>query len=213
MARARARKIEPSSDTATAETTHEPDVFDEQIAARQQDQEQAALQQAATATATPPEHAHPTSHKPHHNSHSHQHTPARNGHAAAIEPRKFTPLPNPFGVESTTAGKNRVQLLKSESEEQRRHGQGAWVIRFAHNPNQDPGPNGETYSKENPHPVLKMLKEEGYRWGFDNADGKGGWGKPFSGDAYGADHIDARKVLQNAADMIGHKVDQGRIPD
>jgi hypothetical protein len=77
------------------------------------------------------------------------------------------------------------------------------VIRFANNPNLDKGPNGETYGKENPHPVLKTLKEEGYRWGFDDGDGKGGWGKPFIGDAYGQDPPDARRVLKLAAEMIG----------
>ena len=71
----------------------------------------------------------------------------------------------------------------------------------------------ETYSKENPHPVLKMLKSEGYRWGFDGGDSKGGWGKRFEGDAYGQDHIKARRVLQQAAGLIGHTLDHGRNPD
>jgi hypothetical protein len=110
---------------------------------------------------------------------------------------------DPFGFENIKAGENRVRLLKSE-------GEGAWVIRFAHNPNLDQGPEGENYSKEKPHPVLAMLKSEGFRWGFDGGDGKGGWGKPFNGDAYGADHIEARRVLQVAAEMIGGKVEQGR---
>jgi hypothetical protein len=131
------------------------------------------------------------------------------GHHAdqpTAERKKWTPPKDPFGFENMKAGENRVQLLKSE-------GEGAWVIRFAHNPNLDKGPDGETYSKENPHPVLKMLKGESYRWGFDGGDQKGGWGKRFTGDANGADHIEARRVLQKAADMIGHKLDQGRIPD
>lgn len=137
------------------------------------------------------------------NGHAHQHA---QGHAATVERKKYTPPADPFGFESIKAGENRVRLLKSE-------GEGAWVIRFAHNPNLDKGPEGETYSKENPHPVLKMLKEAGFRWGFDGGDNKGGWGKRFNGDAYGQDHIDARRVLQQAADTIGHKMDQGRIPD
>jgi hypothetical protein len=58
-----------------------------------------------------------------------------------------------------------------------------------------------------------MLKDEGYRWGFDGGDGKGGWGKAFTGDAYGQDHIDARRVLQQAAGIIGHTLDRGPIPD
>jgi hypothetical protein len=128
-------------------------------------------------------------------------------HAADIQKREFRREEDPRGWESIRAGQNRVRLLKSE-------GEGAWVIRFAHNPNQDPGPNGDTYSKENPHPVLAMLKkEEGYKWGFDGGDGKGGWGKPFSGDPYGTDHMEARRVLQKAADMIGQPKEQGRIPD
>jgi hypothetical protein len=103
---------------------------------------------------------------------------------------------DPFGFENIKTDQNLVRLLKSE-------GHRAWVIRFAHNPNDDKGPNGETYSKENPSPVLKMLKSEGYRWGFDNGDGQGGWGKKWSGDPYGADHIEARRVLAQAAELIG----------
>jgi hypothetical protein len=137
--------------------------------------------------------------------HAEQHAPS-GSHAGTVERKKWTPPKDPFGFENQKAGENRVQLLKSE-------GEGAWVIRFAHNPNLDKGPEGETYSKENPHPVLKMLKGESYRWGFDGGDQKGGWGKRFTGDAYGADHIEARRVLQQAADMIGHKLDHGRIPD
>jgi hypothetical protein len=57
-----------------------------------------------------------------------------------------------------------------------------------------------------------MLKEEHYKWGFDN-NGKGGWGKAFEGDAYGQDHIEARRVLKQAAEMVGAQVAQGRIPD
>ncbi len=56
------------------------------------------------------------------------------------------------------------------------------------------------------------IEEEGYRWGFDQ-NGVGGWGKRFEGDAYGQDHIEARKVLARAAEMVGTQVDQGRIPD
>ncbi len=119
-----------------------------------------------------------------------------NGHAAAVERKQYTRPVDPFGFENIAGGANRVQLLKSE-------GEGAYVIRFAHNPNDDKGSNGETYSKQNQHPVLVMLKSEGFRWGFDGGDGKGGWGKRFEGDAYGADHIEARRVLQQAAEMIG----------
>ena len=42
--------------------------------------------------------------------------------------------------------------------------------------------------------MLAMLKETGYRWGFDQDD-KGGWGKPFQEDAYQRDHMEARRVL------------------
>jgi hypothetical protein len=54
--------------------------------------------------------------------------------------------------------------------------------------------------------------EEGRRFGFDK-HGKKGWGKAFTDDAYGKDHIEARRVLEQAAEMVGAKVDQGRIPD
>jgi hypothetical protein len=137
--------------------------------------------------------------------HAEQHAPS-GSHTGTVERKKWTPPKDPFGFENHKAGENRVQLSKSE-------GHQAWVIRFDHNPNLDKGPEGETYSKENPHPVLKMLKGEGYRWGFDKGDDKGGWGKGFTGDAYGADHIEARRVLQQAADLIGHKLENGRIPD
>jgi hypothetical protein len=100
--------------------------------------------------------------------------------------KKWTPPADPFGFENHKAGDNRVQLLKSENK-------GAWGIRFEHNPNLDKGPDGETYSKENPHPVLKMLKAEGYKRGVDQDD-EGGWGKAFAGDAYAQDHIEAKRV-------------------
>ncbi len=118
------------------------------------------------------------------------------GEGETLPRKKWTPPADPFGFENRQGEGNRVRLLKSE-------GLGAWVIRFEKNPNEMDG-----YSKDNPHPVLKMLKEEGYRWGFDS-DGQGGWGKAFSGDAYGADHIEARRVLQKAAEMIGAKIEQG----
>ncbi len=117
--------------------------------------------------------------------------------AEAAPKKKWTPPADPFGFENRRGEGNRVRLLKSE-------GMGAWVIRFDKNPNEMLG-----HSKENPHPVLKMLKEEGYRWGFDSGDGKGGWGKAFSGDPYGADHIEARRVLEKAAEMIGAPKEQG----
>jgi hypothetical protein len=69
----------------------------------------------------------------------------------------------------------------------------------------------EGFSKENPHPVKAFLKAEGYRWGFDE-DGKGGWGNQFQGDPAGVDHIEARRVLGKAAEMIGAKVEAERTP-
>ena len=173
-----------------------PDIFDEQIAARQAEGS-ANIHPLAPATEIPPA---PTDH------HARQQAPTGEGFTAALEKNKYTPPADPFGFENKQAGSNRVRLLKSEGER-------AWVIRFAQNPNLDKGPNGETYSKETPHPVLKMLKDEGYRWGFDGGDGKGGWGKAFTADPYGAEHIEARRVLQMAADMIGQQKERERIPD
>jgi hypothetical protein len=183
MARAKSKEIE-------ADTSFNPSEFDPAM----QPEAVAVIQQVADATTMPPE-----------NGHASQHTPSGNGHAAAVERKPYIRAADPYGFENRKAGENRVQLLKSDN-------RAAWVIRFAHNPNDDKGPNGETYGKANPHPVLQMLKDEGYSWNWD-ADGKPGWGKAFIGDAYGQDHIDARRVLQNAADMIGHTLDQGRIPD
>ncbi|MCI0657283.1 MAG: hypothetical protein L0170_09460 [Acidobacteria bacterium] len=127
--------------------------------------------------------------------------------------KKWTPPKNPFGFEGIKGRTdNRVHLLKSEIRDERGRTDIAWVIRFDHNPNLDPGPNGETYSKENPHPVLKYIKSEGFSWNFDPNDNEGGWGKLATGDAYGQDHIEARKVLAKAAEMIGAEVSQSRDP-
>jgi hypothetical protein len=111
--------------------------------------------------------------------------------------KKWTPPENPFGFENKLAGTNRVRLLKSEW----RDG-GAWVIRFDRNPNEGIDPEGKPYSKENPHPALKHLKDKGHNWNFD-VDGKGGWGKLFSGDPYGQDHAEAREVLAEVQKIMG----------
>jgi hypothetical protein len=237
MARSRKRTLDtPTTETPTAEQPTEtstavaerdsaPDVFDEQIALRNAERVQRETEHGTSETrpAETDGNSRSSSHHQHtaevarqdaepaipreHHGHAAHHAPHReHGYSAGIEKKKFAPPADPFGFENVKAGENRVQLLKSE-------GHGAWVIRFAHNPNHDKGPDGETYGKDSPHPVLKMLKEEGYRWGFDSADGKGGWGKAFTGDAYGADHIEARKILQKAADMIGQPKEHGRIPD
>lgn len=126
--------------------------------------------------------------------------PVEQGQNGEPEKKKWVKPQNPFGFESIRGGENRVRLFKSEPEVQ--GDVGAWIIRFEKNPNEMDG-----YSKENPHPVLKMLKNEGFRWSFDY-DGVGGWGKPFSGDPYGADHIEARRVLAKAAEMIGAPKEQ-----
>src|SRR3984957_11226984 len=173
MTRAKKQTVESVGDAYEG-----PDVFDQAIADRHDQatrQAEAAqvVKDVAAATAMPPEAGRPA---------------PQASHAATVERKKYVPPVDPFGFENIKAGESRVRLFKSEAE-------GAWVIRFAHNPNEDKGPNGETYSKTNPHPVLKMLKDEGFRWGFDRNDGLGGWGKPFSGDAYGTEHMEARRVL------------------
>jgi len=175
-------------------TEDAPDVFDEAIAAQNAAEGQEVVPQVATGGASTAEQP-VTGHIADPSSAARE--PA-NGNAEVETPprKKWTPPADPFGFENRRGEGNRVRLLKSEDK-------GAWVIRFDRNPNEMEG-----YSKENPHPVLKMLKEEGYRWGFDN-DGKGGWGKAFGGDAYGQDHIEARRVMQKAAEMIGAKVEQG----
>jgi hypothetical protein len=172
-----------------------PDVFDEAIAAQNAAKGQEVVQQVATAAAMPDERP-VTGHIA--NPSSTPREPA-NGYAEVetLPRKKWTPPADPFGFENIKGEGNRVRLAKSENKS-------AWVIRFDKNPNEMEG-----YSKENPHPVLKMLKDEGYRWGFDKDD-KGGWGKAFSGDAYGADHIEARRVLQKAAEMVGAKIEQGQ---
>ncbi len=121
--------------------------------------------------------------------------------------RKWTPPVNPFPFEMRRGQGNQIRLLKSETEEDRTRGTGAWVIRFEQNPNEMEG-----YSKTNPHPVIAHLKSEGYRWGFDQEDGRGGWGKPFQGDPAGTDAIEARRVYRKAAEMIGAEIETGRTP-
>lgn len=124
--------------------------------------------------------------------------PEQNGNGKSFADRVGKRAPDPFGVENIAGEGNRVRLLKSTADR-------AWVIRFDNNPNEM---NGQ--SKENPHPVLSYLKSEGYRWGFADADGKGGWGKVWQEGHYTyAEHMDARKVLAKAAEMIGAKVEQG----
>jgi hypothetical protein len=179
----------PRKKTTESDTSFNPAEFDPAM----QPQAAAVVQQVAAATEMPSDRpvALPVE------------QPATNGHAQEGLKKKFTPPVDPFGFENHRAGENRVRLLKSE-------GEGAWVIRFAHNPNEDKGPNGEMYSKEKPHPVLAMLKSEGYKWGFDGGDSKGGWGKGFSGDAYGQDHMDARRVLETARDLIGARPEQSQ---
>lgn len=135
--------------------------------------------------------------------------PAKEGFASKVEKKVYTPDPNPFDFVTVNAPKNRVQLLKSQTPEQRKHGDGAWVIRFAINPNETAGLNGETYSKEHPHPALQYLKAEGYKWGFDE-DGKGGWGKRFSNDPFRRDFDEAKEVLKTVAEMIGQPLDMGK---
>ena len=69
------------------------------------------------------------------------------------------------------------------------------------------------YGKENPHPVLKMLKDEGLPMGIRRRDDKGGWGKRFSGDAYMQDHMDARAVLAEGRRHDRPQDGSRRIPD
>lgn len=177
MARSR-KKTELQTDDAPADmavANDTNDVFGEVIASAQERQQDQPSGSVVAATVSGEEVGHE----------------AAPNHATAVGKKQYTPPPDPFGFEGKFGDSNRVHLLKSEAD-------GAWVIRFDTPPN-----NMEGYSKENPHPVIQMLKDEGYRWGFDSNDGKGGWGKHFNGDAYGQDHIDARRVLAKAAEMVG----------
>lgn len=130
--------------------------------------------------------------------------PEQPSFAEKVGKRQYTPEPNPHSIEGVTGTGNRVHLLKEQPN--RATGfPGAWVIRFDKSPNEMEG-----YSKENPHPVLKMLKDEGFRWGFSGADNEGGHGKVWQERHYTyAEHMDARRVLARAAEMIGAKVEQG----
>ena len=97
-------------------------------------------------------------------------------------------------------GDNVVHLFKSREDR-------AWLIRFDKNPN-------EGRAKDDPHPVLAYLKKEaGYRWGFSDADGKGGWGKPWADGQFNyTEHMGARAVLRKCADMLGPVKEVERDP-
>ncbi|WP_020472283.1 hypothetical protein [Zavarzinella formosa] len=130
-----------------------------------------------------------------------------NGHAAALAGNQRAKAPDPFGIESISGGGNCVRLSKSAAD-------GAWVIRFDSAPNGMTDEEGVPYGRERPHPVLEYLKSEGYRWGFANADGKGGWGKLMREGRYShAEHLEVRQTLARAAEMIGANREQNRIPD
>jgi hypothetical protein len=176
-----------------------PDVFDEAIAAQNAAKAQESAPQLATAAAMQAEQS-VSGHSA--DSSSVPQEPANGTAETETFPRKkWTPPENPRGWERIRAPENLIRLLNSEDKQT---GQGLWVIRFEKPPNEMKG-----YSKENRHPVFQMLKDEGYRFGYDPNDGIPGWGKPYTGDAYGADHIEARRVMQKAAEMIGAKIEQG----
>lgn len=123
--------------------------------------------------------------------------------------KKWTPDPNPHGIEGIRAGTNVVHLLKEEPN-RKTNFPGAWVIRFDRSPNEGADPTGKPYGKENPHPVLAYLKGEGHDWDFSGADGKGGWGKLWNDGQYRfEEHMDARRVVKQAAEMIGARIEQG----
>jgi hypothetical protein len=123
--------------------------------------------------------------------------------------KKWTPGPNPHGIEGIRAGTNVIHLLKEEPD-RKTDFPGAWVIRFDKSPNEGVDATGKPYGKENPHPVLAYLKGEGYHWGFSDADGKGGWGKLWEDGQYRfEEHMDARRVLQQTAEMIGAQIEKG----
>jgi hypothetical protein len=130
-------------------------------------------------------------------------TAPEKSHAAGIEKKKYTPAPDPFGTEGIKAGDNHLQLLQSKADR-------AWVIRFDKNPSEGVDADGKEYSKDHKHPVIAYLKSEGYRWGFADADGKGGWGKPMEEGHYTyAEHMDAQRVFRKAAEMVGAGKDHG----
>ena len=119
------------------------DVFDEQIAAQQQQEvARQVVQRVADAHRMPPMSETDQALAAQAKAMQNALESVQNGkHAAGVERKPYTRPADPFGFENIKAGENRVRLLKSE-------GEGAWVIRFAHNPNQDKGLEGETYSKE-----------------------------------------------------------------
>ncbi|WP_020472420.1 hypothetical protein [Zavarzinella formosa] len=202
MAKTRKKETGPS-DTATVtseDTSFNPQDFDPAL----QEQAGQIIHAVAESTSVEPERF------------ASQHAPSGNGHAAAVERKPILKAPNPHAIESIAGDENRVRLLKEEPDRKRGF-PGAWVIRFEKNPNDMVDDEGVKYSKERPHPVLKMLKDEGFKWGFSNGDGdgKGGWGKGWTEGHYTyAEHVEARRTMEKAAAMIGAKVEQGAgIPD
>lgn len=121
--------------------------------------------------------------------------------------KEYATRPNPHSLMSRLLPDgSRIHLLLSQNNDQRYKGVGAWIIRMDKKPDEM-----ESYSKENPHPVKAFLKSDGYRWGFDEADNIGGWGKYFNGDQRTAS-MEAERTFNKAAELMGAKVEAERVP-
>lgn len=119
--------------------------------------------------------------------------------AGEPERKKWAPAPDPLSSRSMGATNNSVHLLKSYKDK-------AYLIRFDDNPNLG-------REEGDPHPVLAYLKSEGFRWAESQADGDRAWGKSWAEGHFSyPEYLEARRVMQKAAEMMGAKVEQGPAP-
>lgn len=99
---------------------------------------------------------------------------------------------------------NRVHVGKNDKVRTANGSTGAFIIYFDKNPNEGRAP-------DDPHPVIKHVKDAGYRW--DRApDGERAWMKPYDqGNGWTMrQEMDASDVTRKAAELLGATVEQGQ---
>lgn len=126
--------------------------------------------------------------------------PADGAELATDEPhgrRQYPRAPDPFAILTLKAGDNALHLGKSDKAR-------AYFIRFDKNPNEGREP-------DDPHPVLKTLKENGYAWRQSPGGGMA-WKKPWEDGQYShREDQEARSFARQIAEELGgHEQGMGR---
>jgi hypothetical protein len=112
---------------------------------------------------------------------------------AAEERRSYPPIPDPFAIATINTPDNQLHLGKSQRLR-------AFVIRFNNNPN-------EGRDKADPHPVIALLKDAGYKYRSIPGDGMA-WQKPWEDGTYRVrEDMDARDIASMAAEAMGAKIE------